>query len=333
MKESRSDKIKKARTKLRIFLVKNSYFIILPFVFLGSYGISSSIQVETSILSVIVTASSFIVAIIVGFLINSYYSVKQLRWEKLNRFAELQNELKDYTQAFYWFVQDLTRKHNHLDYRFPESIETLEQDSEWNYYNDDSVAVRFVRYLREFAGLSHDIPDFELAHSIINKERLEQMHEYIIGAGGLLSRYKHFKYILKSFKLKDTNDLDQVVITTSEFVEFGARKFKKPDENYQTLGYWEARISDCEELLSRMMANGRFVYSFSVFEIRRLGLNLLFLAIFGILLPITILMLNDAIQPYQSFLSVVSAVGFMTYLAFAISRIYLKLSSSQLSYH
>lgn len=332
MKESRSDKIKKARTKLRILLVKNSYFIFLPFVLLGSYGISNLIQVETNVLTVIATASSFIVAIMVGFSINSYYSIKQLRWEKLNRFSELQNQLRNYAEAFYWLSDSIIRDHK-LDWRFPESIEKLRLDSDWLYKDNDSVAVMFVRYLKDFAGIPSQIPDFELKHAIIPKERLEQMYDYITSADGLLGRYKWFKYILKSFKLQDTNNLDEVIITNHEFAEFGARKLKKENENFRTLGFWEARIIECEEILERMRANGKFVYSFNIFEIKRLGLNLLFISAFGILLPITILMLNNSIPPYyQSLFTIVSGVGFMVYFILGVSRIYLKLSSSQLSY-
>ena len=330
--KSRSEKIKQVRKKLGIFLAKNFYFIFLPFILLVSYAISNSIQTETAVLTVIVTASSFIVAIMAGFLINSYYSIKQLRWDKLNRFTDLQNQLRNYSEAFYWLTDAITRDHD-LNWRFPESIEKLEHDSDWIYRDDDSVAIMFVRYLKGFAGLPHQIPDFELDHTIITENRLEQMHDYIIHTSGLLARYKWFKYILKAFKLPDTNNLDKVIITRHKFVEFAARKLKKEKENFRTLGFWEAQINECEEILARMKATGKFVYSFNTFEIKRLGLNLLFLSVFGILLPITVLIANDSIQPYyQSLLTIVSGVGFMLYFILGVSRIYLKLSSSQLSY-
>ena len=330
--KNRSKKIKQARKKLEIFLIKNSYFIFLPYILLGSYAISNLIQTETAVLTVIVTASSFIVAIIAGFLINSYYGIKQLRWDKLNRFTELQNQLRDYAEAFYWLTDSITRDHD-LDWRLPESIEKLECDSDWLYRDDDSTAVMFVRYLRDFAGFSHQIPDFELDRAVIPENRLEQMHDYIIHAGGLLARYKWFKYILKSFKLPDTNNLDKVIITRHQFVEFAARKLKKENESFKTLGFWEAQIHKCEEILARMKANGKFVYSFNTFEIKQLGLNLLFISVFGILLPITVLIVNDSIPPYyQSLLTIVSGVGFMFYFIFSIYMIHLKLSSPQLSY-
>ena len=330
--KSRSKKIKQVRKKLGTFLIKSSYFIFLPFIFLGSYVISNSIQAETVVLTVIVTASSFIVAIMTGFLINSYYSIQQLRWEKLNRFTELQNQLRNYAEAFYQLTDAITRDHD-LDWRFPESIEKLKDDSDWIYNDDDSVAIMFVRCLKDFAGLPHQIPDFELEHAIITEGRLEHMHDYIIQASSLLARYKWFKYILKSFKLPDTNNLDEVIITRHKFVEFAARKLKKEKENFWTLEFWEIQINKCEEILARMKATGKFVYSFNTFEIKRLGLNLLFLSVFGILLPITVLIANDSVPPYhQSFLTIVSGVGFMFYFILGVSRIYLKLSSSQLSY-
>ena len=306
--------------------------MFLPFVILVCYGVSSSIQVETTILPVIVTASSFIVAIMVGFSINSYYSVKQLRWEKLTRFTELQNQLRDYADAFYWLSDSITRDHE-LNWRFSDSIEKLRLDSDWIYKDDDSVAVMFVRYLKDFAGTPDQIPDFELKQAIIPEKRLEQMHDYIMNAGALLARYKWFKHILTALKLPDTNDLDKVIITNHEFAEFGARKLKKEKENFRTLGFWEVQINNCEKILDRMKANGKFVYSFNTFEIKRMGLNLLFLSAFGILLPITILMVNDSLSVhYQSFFTIVSGVGFMVYFILGVSRIYLKLSSSQLSY-
>ncbi|MEM4250183.1 MAG: hypothetical protein QW395_07870, partial [Candidatus Nitrosotenuis sp.] len=239
--------------------------------------------------------------------------------------------LKDYVNAFYWLVFDITRHHS-LNYRFPESVETLQHDSEWISSNDDSVAVLFVRYLREFAGLPYELPDFELRHAIISKERLDQMHDYMLNAGGLLGRHKYFKHILESFNLPDTIDLDQVIITNSDLVKVGSKKITKPGEDFKTLGFWEAKITECEELLARMKANGKFVYSFSSFEIRQLGLNLLFISAFGILLPISILLMGDSVRPYQSFLSAVSALGFMGYFIMAMARIYSKLSSSRLSY-
>ena len=267
-----------------------------------------------------------------GFLINSYYSIKQMRWEKLNRFADLQNQLRNYAVAFFWLTDSITRNHN-LDWRFPESIEKLERDTDWISKNDDSVAVMFVRYLKDIAGISTDIPDFELNHAIIQKDRLERMHGYISHASGVLTRYKWFKHILRSFKLSDTNNLAKVFITNDLNVESAVRKLKKEKEDFRTLEFWSARIDECEEILARMKANGKFVYSFNVFEIKIFGLNLLFLSVFGILLPITVLIVNDSLPPhYQSFLTILSSVGFMLYFIFGISRIFLKLSSSQLSY-
>lgn len=307
------------------------YFLLLPFVILIGCEISKSVTVNDDILTLIATAASFIVAIMAGFLIQSYYSVKQLRWEKLNRFAELQNKLKDYVNAFYWLVDDIERQHN-LDYRFPESIETLHRDSKWIQSNDDSIAVLFVRYLRDFAGLPHHVPDFELKQSVVTEDRLNQMHDYILSAGGLLGKYKHFKHILKSFKIPDTNDLDSVIITRSDIVKVGANKITRSGEDFKTLGFWEAKITECEELLARMKANGKFVYSFDAFEIRQLGLNLLFVSAFGILLPIIIMLLGNSIEQYKSFLSIISALGFMGYFIMAMVRIYSKISSSRLSY-
>ena len=321
----------KEKGKIKAKFIKNFYFILLPLVIGISYVLSDFIISNESILSVIVTASAFIVAVISGFLINSYYNVNQLRWEKVERFSELQNSLKPYAEAFYWLVHDLTRKHK-LNYRFPESIKTLEHDTEWNWSNDESVAVRFVRYLSDFAGNPYDMPDFELSRKIISKDRLDEMYEYVIMAGGLLGRYKHFKYILKAFKLKDTNDLDEVIIADSQFVEIHAKKISKTGEDYRTLGFWEAKIDEASEILARMKANGEFVYSFNIYEIQRLGLNLLFISIFGILLPITILMLDSTIENYKSFVTILSAVGFVTYFSLGIMRIYKKLSSTKLSY-
>ena len=317
--------------KFKIKILKNIYFILLPFIFFIGIILSEFLTVDKNFLLVLVTASSFIVAVISGFLINSYYNVKQLRWEKLERFSELQNRLRDYTNAFYFFWSDVSRQHQ-LDYRYPESIYTLEYDSDWNYYNDESIPIRFVRYLREFSGIPSEIPDFELSQQIINEKKLEEMHHCIQGAGGLLSRYKHFKYILKVFHLKDTNDLYDVIIVDSKLVESQARKITKQGENYKTLGFWEDKIGEAEELLARMMSNGKFVYSFNIFEIQRLGLNLLFISIFGILLPISILMFNSSIENYKPFLVILSGIGFMTYFCLGILRIYRKLSSTQLSY-
>ena len=332
MNKSESRRNHTARKKLRIFLIKNYFFVFLPFVFLGSYVISNLIQAEAAVLTVLVTASSFIVAIMGGFLINSHYSIKRLRWEKLDRFADLQNQLRNYTDALFWLTKSITDKHS-LNWRFPESIEALRHDSDWNYEDSDSVAVMFVRYLRDGAGLSSSIPDFELDHAIIPEDRLEEMHDYIINASALLARYKWFKHILKSLKLPDTNNLDEVIITNDSFVESIARRLKKENEGFKTLGFWERRIDECGDILARMKANGKFVYSFNVLEIKQLGLNLLFLSAFGILLPITMLIANDSIQPYyQSLLTIVSGVGFMLYFIVGVSITYLKLSSTQLSY-
>lgn len=213
--KSRSEKIKRIRKKLGMFLSKNFYVIFLPFILLGSYAISNSIQTETAVLTVIVTASSFIVAIMTGFLINSYYGIKQLRLEKLNRFTDLQNQLRNHADAFYWLADAITRDHD-LDWRFPESIEKL-HDLDYIYKGGDSVAVMFVRYLRDFTGQPRrQIPDFELYPEIIQENRLEQMHGYISQAVVLLAKYKWFKHILKSFKLPDTNNLDEVIITRHE---------------------------------------------------------------------------------------------------------------------
>lgn len=329
---SSSKKTKQTRKKLGVFLSKNSYFVFLPFVLFGSYALSSLIQAETDVLTVIVTASSFIVAIITGFLINSYYGIKQLRWDKLNRFADLQNQLRDYAWAFWSLTFSITRNHN-LDWRFPKSIEELEHDTDWVWGNKDSTAVMFIRYLKDFARYPNDIPDFELTHAAISKAKLEQMHEYMIRASGILTRYKHFKHILKSFELTDTNDLDKVIITNDSNVEISVKKLKKENQDFRTLGFWQVQIEECVEILDRMKMNGKFIYSFSVFEIKQLGLNLMFLSVFGILLPITVLIVNDSIpSSYQSFLTIVSSVGFMLYFILGVSRIFSKLSSSRLSY-
>jgi len=321
---------KQIRKKLGTFLRKSFYFLLLTPLVLGSYVLSDSIQAEPTVLTVIVTASSFIVAIITGFLINSYYSIKQLRWEKLNRFADLQNQLKDYTESFYWFTHTITQSYN-LDWKFPVPIEKLIRDDEW-WCKDDSVAVLFIRYLRDFAGNPYDIPDFEIKHAIIREDRLDQMQNYMYGAAGLLTRYKHFKHILKSFNLPDTNDLDKVVITNDPCAEFAAKRLKK-EGNPRTLGFWQALIEECTELLDRMKANGKFIYSFNVLEIKQLGLNLLFLSAFGILLPISVLIASDLLPPScQSFLTIASAAGFMLYFVLGVSSIFSKLSSQRLSY-
>lgn len=332
MSKSRSEKAKRVRKKIRAFLYKGFYFILLPPILLGSYALSDSIHVKTDVLSVIVTASSFIAAIITGFLLQSHYRIKDARLEKLSRFADLQNRLREYAWAFWHLTFSLTRTYA-LNWRFPDSIEKLERDEDWNRNNEDSVAIMFVRYLKDFAERPNSIPDFELTQTIIPESRLEQMHRYMAGAAGILARHKHFKYILKSFKLPDTSDLDRVIITNDLQIKNAVKRLKKGNQNFNTLGFWEARIGECLEILARMKMNGRFVYSFGAVEIKQLGLNLLFLSAFGILLPITVLIANGAMPAScQSFLTIVSGVGFMVYFVVGLHKTFSKLSSSQLSY-
>ena len=332
MNKSRARKTKQIPKKIRAFLDKGFYFIPLPLILLGSYALSDSIHAETDVLAVIVTASSFIVAIITGFLLHSHYGIMEMRWKKLERFADLQNQLRDYAWAFEHLTFSLTRVHS-LNWRFPDSIEKLERDIDWLEKSEDYEAVMFIRYLKDFTRWPNDIPDFELTHAIIKESRLEQMHHYIARAAGLLARHKHFKYILKSFKLPDTSDLDKVIITNDPNIKNGVKRLKKGNQNFNTLGFWQARIQECLEILERMRMNGKFVYSFRVLETKRLGLNLLFLSVFGILLPITVLIVNDAIPvSCQSFLTIVSSVGFMVYFILGLHKTFSKLSSSQLSY-
>jgi hypothetical protein len=196
--------------------------------------------------------------------------------------------------------------------------------------------VLWVHAIWDAASLPYQTPDFEKTSSILSEERLNQIHDALLQACGLLTREKYYKYILKAFGLEETRDFSKIPIVHDDAfgMRYLAERFVKDknDFDFRTLEFWEARLEDCLDLLERMKEHGYFIYSFVPTEIRRLSSYILVVSTLGILLPLFILTLGSLLSPFRAILSGISFVGFASFFPFSLMVIYRILTSGKLSF-
>ena len=147
--------LNKAKLKIKItgFFKKTIPFLILIPVFMFTYFSLDLLNVDNNLLGIIIAASSIIVALIIGFLFNSYFNLKQIRLEKLSRFAELQNKLRPYQEAFFCLAEQLAWRHGNDMFQFPRPFSELLRDQElWK--KDEYVAIIWQRAIREASTFS-----------------------------------------------------------------------------------------------------------------------------------------------------------------------------------
>jgi len=139
-----------------------------------------------------------------------------------------------------------------------------------------------------------------------------------IRACGLLTRQKHYKYILKTLGFEVTSDFDRILIADSQYglQYWASRLLKERDkQDFRTLAFWHDRLEECLDLLERMKSHGRFIYSFVPNEIRKLSAYLLFVSVFGIIVPLLTFSASSLLGTWKITLSALSFVGFLSFFS------------------
>ena len=316
------------QTKRKIMQI-TSFLILIP-IFSFTFFSLDYFTVDDTLLNTLTTASSIIVALIIGFLFNTHFQLKQIKLKKLARFGELQDELGLYQKAFSALADQLSCKYD--IFQFPRGLLELQQDKELQ-RKDEYVPIIWQRLIHEASILSSIAPDFEIRHLTLTQKKLDEMVSQVDQALGLLGSYKHYKYILKMFNLLDTQDFDKINIADdSRGMKYRVKGILNDNEDYHTLGFWEIKLEKWHDILQRLQTNGRFVYSYVSSNIKTLSLDLLFVAVFGVIIPIFLQSINDIPNTLEKYLENLSMIGFITYFSLSLFRVYKRITSKKLTF-
>jgi len=278
------------------YLIKIRIYLVALFVMVLSLILSDYIPLEKASLVVIITSASIINAIVIGFLFDAYFKIKQFQLGKLSKFCEIQNELVPYQQVFGRLVDQILRKNKEIKLYLDRPYTELRRDVNF-WKNQDAYAIDFLRALYEVSQVK--IPDFEETGTIIRQENLEIMYEAITEANALLTRKKYYKHIFPILGFKVTEDFDKIIIADSSLGMESLVKplIKKPSDNWKTLEFWYEKIIEATNILSRMKGISVFVYHFVPKDIRELSLVLIFSLVCGVIVPLVTISLPDKSLP------------------------------------
>lgn len=332
-----SEKIKRKIRNLFNYLKKMELQIttLIIITIIGSLILSNYVFLNRSALTVVITSASIIVALIIGFLFNSFFNIKQIRLEKLSRFSELQKRLIPYQRAFYIWTDQIRRRNEKIDFQLGIPYMQLRKSIDFWEKNSNAYAIDFVKSLYEVGSKWWEIPDFEKTHSIVNEENLKNMYEGIIEANGLLTRRKHYKHIFRILGWKDTDDFNAITVADSSL---GMEHLVKPlltkkTDNWRVLEFWYAKIDEATDILERMISNGRFVYSFVSKDIKKLSYYLLLISLFGVIIPLLLILLAEL--PLQlsimTFFTNLSITGFLVFFILSLFTIFNKVKEDKLT--
>ena len=309
--------------------------------FLGSvllvgFFLSPYLSIDDELLRLMVSSTAIVVGLIVGFLFNSYFQVKRMRFDRLARFARLQDRLRMYQEAFGALAYQLLDKYRaRIDFRLNKPLHELKRDTDF-VESEDYFPVLWVHAIWDAASSPYHTPDFEKTSSILTEGRLNDICDAVEQACGLLTRRKYYGHILKAFGLEETDDLSRILIVHDD--AFGIRYLAErlvKDRNhsdFRSLEFWEARLDDCLDLLERMKEHG--MLHLLICSDRDSQIELLPSGCLDIrnIVPLFILTFGSFFSPFRIILSGISFIGFVSFFSLSLVVIYRVLTSGRLSF-
>lgn len=322
------------REKLKRHAESLVFALLILCVFTVTFYVAPWLTIDDELLRVIVSSTAIVVGLIVGFLFNSYFHLKQMRFERLSRFVRLQDRLRLYQEAFRSLSQQLVERYrSKVDFQLNKTLRQLARDIDFA-QTEYFEAVMWVHAIWDVGSSSFQTPDFELTDAIVTKERLQELYGAMQWACSLLTREKRYKYVLKTLGFQVTSDFDQIFIADSQYgLQYVATRLLKKNEgqDFRTLRFWQDRFEECLDLLERMKAHGRFIYSFVSDPIRKLSAYLLFVSIFGIVVPLVTLSASRCLLgTWRITLSTLSFIGFLLFFSTSLLYLYRLLTSRRL---
>lgn len=280
-----------------------------------------------SIQSSLLLASSILVAILIAFLVSKFFETTKYRNEKLKEFVSLQDNLVKYMEALYYLGDSIEREFD-LKPRYPFDLKKTFRDVE--YMEDRSKkpdACAFVVGLRCFGRGFSDITEFSVSRTILSKKTIFNKKYCIDQLEGLLSRQKHYKYILEDLgfeiqALHHVKILEEYSIVR-HFVDLISPYNEK--DSWQYLDFWENRIEEAGKIMEKINHISPYIHGFKDKVIRTQMRLLMIASTFGIFSPLILIGFNfsDKFEFYYTYISF-----FMFLLTFSIimAKLYYEIS-------
>lgn len=276
-----------------------------------------------SVFPVLISSSSIIVSILVGYFLNKYSEVRSITKNLKSRFIKLQTQLYPYLQAFDWIAGDLVNRFN-IDAQYPKPYYTLRADPK--FWENDKLkpsATIFVRDLYESSRQYYYYRDYETDRKLISGTMLFSITEHLSNLSSTLGRRKHYKYILRELGFDENAELANVIIANPAggFKNIADRLDPNPKVRWDSLSFWEDQINNSLEIVEKMIANQGFRHPLFVTYFRSIFIFLGLVLFFGTLLPIFLLSFSlPLIIDY--FLSYVSVIGFIPSLIAILLKLF-----------
>lgn len=159
-------------------------------------------------------------------------------------------------------------------------------------------------------------------------EVLQMAEERLAHLSGTLCRRKHYKNLFRDFSIDLSDDFDSVHIADESLgVKHLADKLPcASGDDWRTLAFWENAINRAYSIVEKMLPIVPFIFYYRPPLIRRLGLQVLAISVFGVLIPFIGIILQLP-EKMGTVLAVVSVIGFLTSFALIIVTIYRYISA------
>lgn len=272
-----------------IFIIVFSFFLLKYWDWINPQFINFIYLDE--LLKTLITASSIIVSIIIGFIVSKYFDIKQIRIKMLDKFVELQTKINEYQNAFYDLADHMAR-HYKIDPKYPINYHKLMRDME--FIEDEKnkpFAALFIRSIREFGYFHWDYSDYDIKNNLMDKHYILHLDESIKYVVGVLSRFKHYKYVLEDLSLPKNQNLDSIKIVNSDLIKYYALKISPENEksNWDYFGFWHNRFEEANELIEKMINLFPFLFEYDASTIKKPMIYLIIGAFSGIIIPLLLL--------------------------------------------
>jgi len=283
-----------------------------------------------SIFGLLIPSTLVLVSVLVGLGIAVFVATREQRQNMLSRFVYLQDEFQKYREAFYWLATQLTNRY-YLDLQCKRTYENLCADIEfWHDATKKPYATVFVRALNDVGEHCYEVGDYESRGVLVEPEVLQMAEDRLADLSGTLDRRKHYKHIFSDLSIDFSDDFDSVYIAEGYMKAHAEKLPYAPDDDWRTLGFWQNAIDRALGLVEKILPLVPFIFHYRPRLIRRLGMEVVALSVFGVLIPFigTILQLPEKTG---TVLALASAIGFLVSLALIIVTVYRYISTRSIS--
>lgn len=273
-----------------------------------------------NILPNLITATSIIVSILIGYLFTRLVEIRRTQNEKLRRFIELQEELSPYQEALYTLAESLDRNYS-IDLQWKRNYFELWRDIK--FLEDPSQkphAVLFIRALYRIAKNRYEYLDPEIRNRLIAPEELDSVNECLMSLSGILCRRKYYKNVFSDLGIPLENDFSKVILQDFSRLKYTAELL--PNESkiqWNTLAFWEKKINEALDITERMLGNASHIFIHTGKILKLIFWELLIVVTFGLFLPLLTLGFEFP-STVNHYLSYASLIGFiLSFIAVLIS--------------